>query len=120
MDEAIIVIHEGMSLRPWAGGGDCELTTPSWLLRQPPYCKIAPSASKLSSTLRSWLVESSKENQNVEVFYIKFHKLTSGGKSFSKNLAPLGPDGEEVDVQSQTPDRWQVLRIHEPMLTAAT
>jgi hypothetical protein len=39
---------------------------------------------------------------------IKINSLRIGGKSFSRNLAPLGPDGEEADVQSQTPDQWEV------------
>jgi len=29
-----------------------------------------------------------------------------GGKHFSRNLAPLGPNGEEPDVESSTPDKW--------------
>jgi hypothetical protein len=31
-----------------------------------------------------------------------------GGKHFSRNLAPLGPDGEEPEVESSTPDKWAV------------
>ena len=32
----------------------------------------------------------------------------AGGKHFSRNLAPLGPNGEEPDVESSTPDKWEV------------
>jgi len=42
--------------------------------------------------------------------------ISTGGKHFSRNLAPLGADGEEPDVESSTPDKWEVLELHSPTL----
>ena len=44
------------------------------------------------------------------MFPLKCFAVTDlGGKHFSKNLAPLKGDGEEPDVESQTPDKWAVI-----------
>ena len=44
--------------------------------------------------------------------------ILSGGKHFSRNLAPLGPDGEEPNVESSTPDKWEVIYPARSLYTA--